>query len=87
MRGDKKKTPIVGMAERKGRVVARVDAGHQECHLCLAMCGKMCMPETTIFTDEASTYDGSKHMPVAIRTSNQTQRPSLCEGQCPHEHD
>jgi transposase len=63
MRGDKKKTPIVGMAERKGRVIARVAPDIKSATL-LGYVRDYVMPQTMIFTDEAITYDGIKHMPA-----------------------
>jgi len=63
MRGDKKKTPIVGMAERKGRVVALVAPDIKGSTL-LGYVRDYVMPKTMIFTDEAVTYDGIKHMPA-----------------------
>jgi transposase len=63
MRGDKKKTPIVGMAERKGRVVALVAPDIKGSTL-LGYVRDYVMPQTMIFTDEAVTYDGITHMPA-----------------------
>jgi len=63
LRGDTKKTPIVGMAERKGRVVALVAPDIKGSTL-LGYVRDYVMPKTMIFTDEAVTYDGIKHMPA-----------------------
>jgi transposase-like protein len=61
MRGDKKKTPIVGMAERKGRVLALVAPDIKGSTL-LGYVRDYVMPKTMIFTDEYVSYDGIKHM-------------------------
>lgn len=66
LRGDTKKTPIVGMAERKGRVVALVAPDIKGSTL-LGYVRDYVMPKTMIFTDEAITYDGIKHMPAGYR--------------------
>jgi len=63
LRGDTKKTPIVGMAERKGRVIALVAPDIKGSTL-LGYVRDYVMPKTMIFTDEAVTYDGIKHMPA-----------------------
>ncbi|HZQ69180.1 MAG TPA: IS1595 family transposase [Terriglobales bacterium] len=62
MRGDTKKTPIVGMAERKGRVMALVAPDIKGSTL-LGYVRDYVVPKTLIFTDEAITYDGITHMP------------------------
>jgi transposase-like protein len=62
MRGDTKKTPIVGMAERKGRVLAMVAPDIKGSTL-LGYVRDYVVPKTMIFTDEAITYDGIQHMP------------------------
>jgi len=66
LRGDTKKTPIVGMAERKGRVLALVAPDIKGSTL-LAYVRDYVMPSAMIFTDEAITYDGIKHMPAGYR--------------------
>lgn len=63
MRGDKKKTPIVGMAERRGRVLALVAPDIKGSTL-LGYVRDYVMPKTMIFTDEYVSYDGIKHMPA-----------------------
>lgn len=61
MRGDKKKTPILGMVERKGRVKAftidNVSGG-----VLLSNAIEHILPESTIYTDELYGYDGLSHM-------------------------
>ena len=57
MRGDRKKTPIVGMVERKGRVIAKVAENIKGSTL-LGMVRDYVMPKSLVFTDEAVTYDG-----------------------------
>jgi transposase-like protein len=56
MRGDKQKTPVLGIVERKGRVVARVIPD------CTAktLCGNIrqyVLPSSTVFTDELNAYN------------------------------
>lgn len=55
--GDKKKTCVVGAVERKGRVVAVVanDATRATLH---GIAQERILPESTVFTDELSAYDG-----------------------------
>src|SRR5436305_14108822 len=56
MRGDKVKTPIVGMVERKGRVVAKTapDVRQSTLHTLIA---EYVLPESTVYTDELHGYD------------------------------
>jgi transposase len=63
MRGDKKKTPVVGIVERggKGRVIAKATADVSGGTL-LGMAHEFVLPKSTIFTDEFCSYDGIKHM-------------------------
>jgi len=55
--GDGKKTCVVGAVERKGRVVALVanDATRQTLH---GIAKEHVLPESVVFTDELSAYDG-----------------------------
>lgn len=62
MRGDKKKTPIVGIAQRGGRIVAKATKDVTGTTL-LGMVREHILPKSTIFTDELPTYDGITHMP------------------------
>jgi transposase len=57
------KTPIVGIVERggSGRVVART-ADNVKSRTLLGMVREYVLPSTTIYTDEARTYDGIKFM-------------------------
>lgn len=61
MRGDKKKTPIVGVVERKGRVMAKAveDVGSATL---LGVVREHVLPESTIYSDEHRGYDGIKGM-------------------------
>jgi transposase len=61
MRGDKTKTPIVGIVERKGRVLAKV-AGDVSGGTLLGMVREYVLPESTIYTDEFVSYDGVKQV-------------------------
>src|SRR5271165_3204203 len=55
--GDGKKTCVVGVVERKGRVVALAanDATRKTLH---GIAAERILPESTVFTDELSAYDG-----------------------------
>jgi transposase len=63
MRGDKTLTPVAGIVERKGRVVARALADVKGSTL-LGMVKEYVIPKSMIFTDELKGYDGIKHMPA-----------------------
>jgi transposase-like protein len=63
MRGDKKKTPIMGIAERSGKVVALTIDNNVKSGTLLPNIKKYVLPESTVFTDEYIAYDGIKHMP------------------------
>lgn len=62
MRGDKKQTPIVGIAQRQGRVIA-VTAPNVKGSTLLGIVKEKVLPETMIYSDEFSGYAGIKHMP------------------------
>jgi len=66
MRGDKTLTPVAGIVERKGRVVARALPDVKGSTL-LGMVREYVMPQSMIFTDELKGYDGIKHMPAGYR--------------------
>jgi transposase len=63
MRGDKKKSPVVGIVERggKGRVVAKATPDVSGATL-LGMAREFVLPKSTIFTDELNGYDGIQHI-------------------------
>lgn len=61
MRGDKVKTPVVGIAERKGRVIARATRDVTKQTL-LGIVEEKVLPESTIFTDEYPAYEGIDRM-------------------------
>lgn len=59
--GDKKKTPIIGVVERSGRIVAKA-ATNVNAETLTDMVKEYVMPESTVFTDDFSGYDRlSKH--------------------------
>lgn len=58
--GDKKKTAVVGIAERSGRVVAKTTENVNATTL-TGMVKEYVLPETTVFTDEFSGYDRLKN--------------------------
>jgi transposase len=57
MRGDKKKTTVIGVVERKGRVIARTanDVTMKTLHGFVKEC---VLPKSTVFTDEFRSYNG-----------------------------
>ncbi len=61
MRGDKVKTPVVGIAERKGRVIARATLDVTKQTL-LGIVEEKVLPKSTIFTDEYPAYEGIDRM-------------------------
>ena len=56
MRGDKIKTPVLGMVERKGRVVARAVPDTTAQTLCGTV-REYVLPASTVFTDELNAYN------------------------------
>lgn len=56
MRGDKVKTPVLGMVERKGRVVALTVPDTTAKTLCGTV-REYVLPESTVFTDELAAYN------------------------------
>jgi transposase-like protein len=56
MRGDKVKSPILGMVERGGRVVARVIPDTTAKTLCGTV-RQYVLPDSTVFTDELPAYN------------------------------
>src|SRR5271163_1907145 len=61
MRGDKKKTPVVAIVQRKGKVIARAvpDVSRKSIY---PLVRKHVVPGSLIYTDEFSTYDGIPNM-------------------------
>jgi transposase len=59
MRGDKKKAAVVGVVERKGRVVAKTVETVGSATL-LGIVREHVLPESTIYSDEHRGYDGIK---------------------------
>src|SRR5579863_7051797 len=57
MRGDKTKTPVLGMVERKGRVIARV-IPDVAVNTLLGKVHKYVLPKSTVYTDEMASYQG-----------------------------
>jgi transposase-like protein len=64
MRGDKKKTPVIGIVERKrgGRVVVKA-ATEVTGAVLTGMAKEFVLPASTIFTDELPAYNNIKHIP------------------------
>jgi len=56
MSGDKKKTPVVGIVERKGRVMAFATADVKK-RTIMGIVKEKVLPESTIFTDDFCVYD------------------------------
>ena len=61
MRGDKKKTPVVGIVERRGRVVAKATADVRQKTL-HGLIREYVFPESTIYTDELKGYTGVRYL-------------------------
>lgn len=61
MRGDKQKTPVLGVVERKGRVIARTaeDVTMKSLH---GFVKEFVLPKSTVFTDEFASYNGLDQM-------------------------
>jgi transposase len=60
-KGEKYKTVVVGVVERKGRVIAKTVPDSKSVHL-LETVREFVLPKTTVFTDEYKSYDGLSHM-------------------------
>jgi len=56
MRGDKTKTPVLGMVERKGRVIART-VPDTTAKTLVGTVHEFVLPKSTIFTDELQAYN------------------------------
>lgn len=61
MVGDRKKTPVVGIVERGGKIKALV-ADDVKGSTLLGMVREHVLPSSTVFTDELNAYDGISHM-------------------------
>jgi transposase len=61
MRGDTKKTAVVGVVERKGRIRALVTENAKGSTL-IPIVKAHVLPSSTVFTDEWKGYDGIDHM-------------------------
>jgi transposase-like protein len=61
LNGDRKKVPVLGMVERKGRVVARTLEAARGRDV-LPLIKKYVMPISTVFTDESKIYDGIEYI-------------------------
>jgi transposase len=59
--GDKKKTAVVGIVERQGRIRA-LTARDTKSSTLLGMVKEHILPNTVVFTDEYAPYDGISHM-------------------------
>src|SRR6185312_9213983 len=55
-RGDKQKTPVLGIVERKGRVMAKTVSDVSAATLCGAV-REYVLPDSTVFTDELNSYN------------------------------
>jgi transposase len=71
MRGDKTKTPVVGIVERKGRAVAKT-VPHVGSSQLLGMVREHVLPESMIYTDELKSYGGIE----ALRDKNDIEKPA-----------
>lgn len=66
MAGDKKKTPVIGIVQRKGKVVAKVIKDVRGASL-LKQIRKHVVPGSTIYTDQHRGYDGIGTMRTSDR--------------------
>ena len=64
--GDRKKTAVVGIVERKGRIKALV-ADDVKGSTLLGMAKEHILPKTTVFTDELNGYHGLSHMNLGYK--------------------
>jgi transposase len=74
--GDKKKSPIVGIVERKtgkSRIIAKATLNVNEKTL-IGMVKEYVLPESTIFTDDFSAYDKLKHHGYAHHRINHSAK-------------
>ncbi len=73
MRGDKTKTPVLGMVERKGRVIAKAVSDVTAETLC-GNIREFVLPESTVFTDELASYntvaEGKRYTHLRINHSS-----------------
>ena len=60
MRGDKVKTPVVGIVERRGRAKAFTLESVRSAEL-IALAKEHILPESTVYTDELKAYGGLAH--------------------------
>lgn len=67
LNGDKRKVPVLGMVERKGRAVARTIEAARSREV-LPLIKKFVMPISTVFTDESRIYDGVGYMQDTCHT-------------------
>jgi len=56
MRGDKTKSPVLGMVERSGRMIAKTIPDNTAATLC-GNVRQFVLPATTVFTDELNSYN------------------------------
>lgn len=76
MRGDKVKTPVLGMVERKGRVIALAIPDTTAKTLCGTV-REYVLPKSTVFTDELAAYQhGLRGTPLQAST-DQSQLKSV----------
>jgi transposase len=71
MRGDKTKTPVVGIVERKGRVVAKT-VPHVGGDQLMGLVREHILPASMVYTDELKSYGGIE----ALRDKNDVTKPA-----------
>ena len=87
MRGDKKKTPVVGIVQRRGLAIARVVKDVRGSTL-LGQIRKHVVPGSTIYTDQLRGYDGigtmrtSDHKPAKYRQSDKKRSRVSFDNDC-----
>lgn len=71
MAGDKKKTPVIGIVQRKGKVIAKVMRDVRGASL-LKQIRKHVVPGSTIYTDQHRGYDGNRQFKAILLRASRT---------------
>src|SRR5438046_8840052 len=78
-RGEQYKTVVFGIAERKGRIIAKTVENASGATL-LPTVREYVMPKSTVFTDELPSYHGIRHMQAmgyVLRRINDREKVSV----------
>ena len=86
-RNNDQKTPVFGMVERGGRVVAKVTPDTKAKTL-FPIIHERVLPASIVYTDEYPVYDRLATKAEWIRPqAHSARRKSICDGRYPHQHD